>query len=171
MARSANTTLYTFTHLGNYTARSGQREPPRLVLEVGGTSSTSLGGSHWPDPAVDCVGAECRDYHQDNLECLHTSHTHTPCCCAPIQFHTRVLQGVVTVKTSHFITHITPNITETVKRDADADAVQAATCSRNHSRQSAGTAPSLGLLISVHVKLSSCQKMFTGPLTLSSSRL
>ena len=64
-----------------YTAGSGQRELPRLVLEVGGTStlqaampgklkfppylawlpaklksiptsSTSLGGSRWPDPAV-----------------------------------------------------------------------------------------------------------------------
>ena len=37
---------------GIITARSGQREPHRLVLEVGGTSSTSLGGSRWPDPAV-----------------------------------------------------------------------------------------------------------------------
>ena len=58
------------------TAGSGQREPPRLVFEVGGTStlqatlpgklksqaackvevphtsSTSLGGSSWPNPAV-----------------------------------------------------------------------------------------------------------------------
>ena len=49
-----------------------------------------------------------------------------------------MLQGVVTVKTLHFITHVAPNITENVKRDADA--VQAATCSRHHSRQSAGTA-------------------------------
>ena len=50
------------------TAGSGQHEPSRIVLEVGGlqlsrqpcawkaevplTSSTSLGGSRWPDPAV-----------------------------------------------------------------------------------------------------------------------
>ena len=60
---------------------------------------------------VDCVGAGCRDYHQDNLECLHTSHT-----LLPITFHTRVLQSVVTVKTLHFIAHVAPNITDTVTR-------------------------------------------------------
>ena len=41
-----------------YTAGSGQREPSRLVLDVGETSTLqaaiSLGGSRWrwPDPAV-----------------------------------------------------------------------------------------------------------------------
>ena len=51
-----------------FTAGSGQREPPRLVLEVGGTSifqawlpaklkspptlKHKSGGSRWPDPAV-----------------------------------------------------------------------------------------------------------------------
>ena len=49
---------------------------------------------------VDCVGAGCRDYHQDNLECLQSTHTLT---LLPIQFHTRVLQSVVTVKTLHFM--------------------------------------------------------------------
>ena len=65
-----------YLNIINYTAGSGQREPPKLVLEVGGTSTlqaawdfsfpgmvackfevpptsnTSLGGSRWPDPAV-----------------------------------------------------------------------------------------------------------------------
>ena len=100
---------------------------------------------------VDCVGAGCRDYHQDNLECLHTSHT-----LLPITFHTRVLQSVVTVKTLHFVTHVYRNITDTVTRTqsrplpASGITVDSALALR-HCPQSRV------LLISVHVMLSSCQ--------------
>ena len=101
---------------------------------------------------VDCVGAGCRDYHQDNLECLHTP---SPC----YRYNsTRECYKVSSLLKHYiyFIVHVAPNITDTVTRTqsrplpASGITVDSALALRH-------CPPSRVLLISVHVKLSSCQ--------------